>query len=49
MEVPEEGIASKESPNIVMSMFEERIVGCICELRAEGCVYILFICLLVYR
>ena len=32
MEVPEQGIASRESPNIVFSMFEERIMGCVCKL-----------------
>ena len=31
MEVPEHGIATKESPNIIYSMFEERIMGCICK------------------
>ena len=46
MEVPEEGIATKENPNLVMSMFEERIVGCICELMSGQFVYTS--CLLVY-
>ena len=51
MEVLEEGIATKENPNIVMSMFEERIVGCICELILERFVYTscLLVCLFKVR
>ncbi|KAI6660324.1 hypothetical protein LOD99_13912 [Oopsacas minuta] len=31
MEVPELGMASRANPNLVNSMFEERIIGCICK------------------